>query len=312
MKAVRYSNYGGIDALNVVTNADKPAVGEGQVFVEVEAASINPIDYKVRLGYMKDFVPLKFPATIGGDFAGVVKEIRGGNAEFKVGDKVFGNAIVLNGGSGSFAEFLSANIANTAHAPGTIEFFTAAALPLAGASAVQAIEDAIKLKKGQRILIHGGAGGIGSISIQLAKSIGAEVATTVSERDIPFVKDLGADTIINYHKQEFDKDLKDFDAVLDLVGGDTTTKSFTALRKSGILVSLAGRPDEALAKKTGITAMGQMTTTDTKHLDRVAVLVDDGVISIPVDKVFTIDQAREAFTHAERNHPRGKVLLTMK
>jgi NADPH:quinone reductase-like Zn-dependent oxidoreductase len=312
MKAVKYSNYGGIDALEVVLNADKPAIGDGQVLVEVEAASINPVDYKVRLGYMKDFVPLKFPATIGGDFAGVVKEIRGGGSAFKNGDKVYGQAIVLNGGSGSFAEFVAANSANTAKAPKTIDFLHAACLPLAGASAVQAIEDAIKLKKGQRILIHGGAGGIGSIAIQLAKSIGAEIATTVSERDISFVKELGADTVINYHTQEFDEVLKDFDAVLDLVGGGTTTKSFKVLRKGGVLVCLAGRPDEALAAKNGITAMGQMTGTDTKHLDRLTALVDNGVIRIHVDKIFTINQAREAFTHAELNHPRGKVVLTMK
>jgi NADPH:quinone reductase-like Zn-dependent oxidoreductase len=261
---------------------------------------------------MKDFVPLKFPATIGGDFAGVVKEIRGGDSGFKVGDKVYGQAIVLNGGSGSFAEFVAANIANAAYAPKTIDFLKAAALPLAGASAVQAIEDAIKLKKGQKILIHGGAGGIGSIAIQLAKSIGAQVATTVSEKDVSFVKELGADVVLDYHTQQFDKDLKDFDAVLDLVGGDATAKSIKVLKKGGILVSLAGRPDEALAQKSGVTAMGQMTVTDTKHLDRLAALVDKGVIRIHIDKVFTIDRALEAFTYAESSHPRGKVVLIMK
>jgi NADPH:quinone reductase-like Zn-dependent oxidoreductase len=312
MKAVQYSNYGGIDVLKVVTDVDKPVIHDGQVLVEIEAASINPVDYKVRLGYMKDFAPLKFPATIGGDFAGVVKETRGGDSAFKVGDKVYGQAIVLNGGSGSIAEFVAANIANTAHAPKTIDFLKAAALPLVGASAVQAIENAIKLKKGQKILIHGGAGGIGSIAIQLAKSIGAWVATTVSEKDVSFVKELGADIVIDYHKQQFDKDLKDFDAVLDLVGAEATEKSIKVLKKGGILVSLAGRPDEALAQKSDVTAMGQMTATDTKHLDRLAELVDKGVIRIHVDKVFTIDRVLEAFTYAESSHPRGKVVLTMK
>jgi alcohol dehydrogenase len=261
---------------------------------------------------MKDFAPLKFPATIGGDFAGIVREIRGDNSGLKQGDKVFGQAIVLNGGSGSFAEFVVANIANTAAAPRTIELLKAAALPLTGASAVQAIEDVIKLEKGQKILIHGGAGGIGSIAIQVAKSIGAEVATTVRERNISFVKELGADTVINYQKQAFDEDVRDFDAVLDLVGGDITAKSFTVLRKGGILVSLAGRPDQALAEKSGIRAVAQMTATDTKHLDRLAALVDKRAIRVYVDKVFTIDQAREAFAHAEQNHPQGKVLLTMR
>ena len=288
------------------------SVGEGQVLVEVTAVSINPIDYKVRLGYMKDFVPLTFPATIGGDFAGFVREIRGGNAAFKKGDKVYGQATVLGGGSGSFAEFAAANIASTARAPKKLDLIQAAALPLAGSSAIQAIEDSIKLQKGQKILIHGGAGGIGSIAIQLAKSIGAQVATTVSERHIAFVKELGADIVIDHDKQAFDELIKDFDAVLDLVGGDALAKSFKVLKKGGVLVTLAGRPDEALAEKTGIRATGQMTATDTKHLDRVAALVDNGTIRVSVDKVFTIDQAREAFTHAEQNHPQGKVLLTMK
>jgi NADPH:quinone reductase and related Zn-dependent oxidoreductases len=312
MKAVKYSNYGGIDVLKVVTDADKPAIHDGQVLVEVEAVSINPIDYKVRLGYMKDFVPLKFPAIIGGDFAGLVKEISGGDSGFKVGDKVYGQATVLSGGSGSFADFAAANMANIAHAPKTVDFIKAAALPLAGASAIQAVEDAIKLKKGQKILIPGGAGGIGSIAIQLAKSIGAEVATTVSGKDVSFVKELGADIVIDYHKQKFDEALKDFDAVLDLVGGDATAQSITVLKKGGVLVSLAGRPDEALAQKSGVTAMRQMTATDRKHLDRLAELVDKGAIRIHVDKVFTIGRALEAFTHAERNHPRGKVVLTLK
>jgi alcohol dehydrogenase len=312
MKAVRFLNYGGIDVLDVAANADKPVIRDGQVLVEVEAASINPVDYKVRLGYLKDFVPLKFPATIGGDFAGIVKEVRGDGSVFKNGDKVFGQATVLNGGSGSFAQFLAANSANTALAPTKIELLKAAALPLAGSSAVQAIEDIIKLKKGQKILVLGGAGGIGSIAIQLAKSIGAEVATTVSERNILFVKELGAKTIINSQKQEFDENLKDFDAVLDLVGGDATAKSLKVLRKGGVLVSLAGQPDQALAEKSGVTAVAQMTATDTKHLERLASLVDKGAIRVYVDKVFTIDQAREAFAHAEQNHPRGKVVLTIK
>jgi alcohol dehydrogenase len=312
MKAVKYVRYGGIEELEVVTNADMPEIGDGQVLVEVEAASINPFDYKVRMGYMKDFMPLKFPVTIGGDFAGVVKEIRNSDSIFKKGDKVYGQAVVLNGGSGTFAEFVAANVANTAIAPRTIKFLDAAALPLAGASAIQAIEDAIKLQKGQKILIHGGAGGIGSIAIQLAKSIGAQVTTTVGERDIPFAKELGADRVIDYHTQELYESLKDFDAVLDLVGGDATVKSLKALRKGGVLVTLAGRPDEALAAKTGVTAIGQMTSTDTKHLDRVAALVDKGVIRIHIDKVFSIEKAREAFTHAEQNHPRGKVVVTMK
>jgi NADPH:quinone reductase-like Zn-dependent oxidoreductase len=311
MKAVRYSNYGGIDALEVVANAEKPVIGDGQILVEVEAASINPVDYKVRLGYMKDFVPLKFPATIGGDFAGIVRETFDGNSVFAKGDKVFGQAIVLNGGSGTFAEFVAANVANTARAPMKIDFRNAAALPLAGASAIQAIEDIIKLQKGQKILIIGGSGGIGSVAIQLAKSIGAHVITTASERNVSFVKELGAEAVVDSQK-ELDGALKDFDAVLDLVGGDATVKALKILKKGGILVTLAGRADEALAAQLGVRAVSQMTTTVTKYLDRLVELVDNGTIKIHIDKVFALDQARDAFTHAEQNHPRGKVVISIK
>jgi NADPH:quinone reductase-like Zn-dependent oxidoreductase len=311
MKAVMYSKYGAIDVLDVVANAEKPVIGDGQVLVEVEAASINPVDYKVRLGYMKDFVPVKFPATIGGDFAGTVKETFGGNSVFAKGDKVFGQAIVLNGGSGTFAEFVAANVANAAHAPKKIDFRKAAALPLVGASAIQAIEDIIKLQKGQKILIVGGSGGIGSVAIQLAESIGAHVTTMVSERNVTFVKELGAEAVVDSQK-ELDGTLKDFDAVLDLVGGDATAMALKTLKKGGILVTLAGRPDEALATQLGVRAISQMTATVTKYLDRLAQLVDNGIIKIHIDKVFTLDQARDAFMHAERNHPRGKVVVSIK
>ena len=160
MKAVKYSNYGGIDVLKVVMDADKPAIHDGQVLVEIEAASINPVDYKVRMGYMKDFVPVKFPAIIGGDFSGIVKEIRGSDWDLRSGIKFTGKPSCLTAGP-DHSRIRRGELANIARMPATVDFLKAAALPLAGASAIQAIEDAIKLKKGQKILIHGGAGGIG-------------------------------------------------------------------------------------------------------------------------------------------------------
>jgi alcohol dehydrogenase len=312
MKSVQYSVYGGVDVLNIVTNTAEPSIRKGQLLVEVKAASINPIDYKVRQGYMKQFAPVTFPSTIGGDFAGIVTKVSDDVTGFKVGDHVYGQAIVLNGGSGTFAEFVTANAANTARKPEKISFLEAASLPLAGASAVQALEELIKLKKGQKILIHGGAGGIGSIAIQLAKSAGATVTATVSEKDIPFVKAAGADVIIDYHKQAFEKDLHDFDAVFDTVGGETAARSFPVIKKGGILVSMGGQPDKALAEKAGVIAIGQMTSTDTNHLKRLAELVDNGSIKPLVDKVFSLDQAKEAFTYAEQSHPQGKVVLKIK
>ncbi len=312
MKAVQINTYGTNDVLEINENAPKPSLKQGQVLVEVYAASINPVDWKIRAGYMKDMMPLNFPATLGGDFAGAVTEVGEEVSEFKVGDEVFGSAIVLNGGSGSFAQFLAANVANIAHKPKTVNFEQAAALPLVGASAVQALEEHIKLQSGQKILIHGGAGGIGHVAIQLAKVLGAHVATTVSANDIEFARSLGADQVIDYKRQNFEEILKNFDAVFDTVGGKITDASFNVLKKNGVIVSMLGQPNEDLAKQHGITAIGQGTNTNSSHLRRVAELVDSRKLKAEIDKIFPLEQVKEAFNYQEKNSPRGKVVLKVK
>lgn len=309
MKAVQINSYGGVDVLEVNENTPNPTSKEGQLLVEVYAASINPVDWKLRAGYLKNWMPVQFPTTLGGDFAGVVKEIREGVSDFKVGAEVYGSAFILNGGSGSFAKVAAVNVTNSAYKPKSVNFEEAAALPLAGVSAIQAIEEHIKLQTGQKILIHGGAGGIGSIAIQLAKVIGAHVATTVSPNDKDYVKKLGADEIIDYKKEKFEDLLTDCDAVFDTVGGDTTDKSFKVLKKSGVIVSMLGQPNPQLAQKYGVLAIGQGTNTDTIHLQRLSQLVDVGKIKVQIDKVFPLDQIKKAFDYQEKNSPRGKVVL---
>jgi alcohol dehydrogenase len=199
-----------------------------------------------------------------------------------------------------------------APAPQKVNFIEAAALPLVGASAVQAIEQHIKLQRDQKILIHGGAGGIGSVAIQVAKSIGAYVATTATADDRAYVQELGADEVIDYKKEAFEEKLKNFDAVFDTVGGDTTEKSFKVLKKGGTLVSMLGKPSSALAQQHGVTAIGQMTHVTTDILKRLSQLVDSGAIKIHVDQVFPLEKAKEAFQLLEEGHPRGKVVLEVK
>ncbi len=311
MKAVQINSYGGIEVLEINQNTPVPSPKDGQVLVENHAASINPIDWKIRAGYLKEMAPLSFPTTLGGDFAGIVKEV-GKNTNFKVGDEVYGQAIVLNGGSGSFAEEIAANATNIARKPKTVSFEKASALPLVGTSAVQALEEHIKLQKDQKILIHGGAGGIGHIAIQLAKALGAYVATTVSSDNMDYVKELGADEVIDYKNQAFEDLLKEFDAVFDTVGVEATDKSFKVLKKAGIIVSMLGQPNPELAQEYGVTAIGQNTVTNTAHLDRLAALIDSGKIKVHVDKVFPLEEVKEAFKHLEEDHPRGKVVLKIK
>ena len=312
MKAVQINRYGGAGVLEINKNAPTPSPIKGQVLVEVYAASINPFDWKVRAGYLKDMMSLQFPATLGGDFAGKVIELGEDISDFKKGDEIYGSANVFGGGSGAFAQFAAANVANTSLKPKSVSFEEAAALPLVGASAIQALEEHIKLQKGQKILIHGGAGGIGHVAIQLAKTLGAYVATTVSLDDKEFAKDLGADEVIDYKNEKFEEKLKDLDAVFDNVGGETTDRSFLVLKKGGIIVSMLGQPNPQLAQKHGVTGIGQGTEINTKYLKRLAELVDSGKIKAQVDKVFPLDKVKEAFDYQEKDSPRGKVVLRVK
>lgn len=312
MKAVQVRQYGGPEVLEIATKMPDPTLTSGQVLVDVYAASINPFDAKVLSGIYKEFIPMQFPYTPGGDFSGVVTKVGKNVTEYKVGDEVFGTALVLTGGSGSLAQLASANVINIAHKPKRTDFVQAASLPLVGSCIIQALEEHINLKKGQKILIHGGAGGIGSIAIQHAKHLGAYVATTVSTDDMEFAKSLGADRIIDYKKEKFENLLSGFDAVYDTVGGETTNLSFKVLKKRGTLVSMTGQPNETLAKQYQVNAIGQNTKTNQKHLERLAQLVDSGVITAKVDKVFPLEKTKEAFEHWEKGSPRGKVVIKIK
>lgn len=309
MKAVQINSYGGVDVLQVNENVPKPSASEGQVLVEVYAASINPFDWKMREGMAKDYLKLDFPVIIGGDFAGVVIGVGEKVSGFAVGDEVYGQAASYAGGTGAFAQYLAAAIGKIAKKPKNVDFLEAASLPLVGVSALQALETHIKLRKGQKILIHGGAGGIGTIAIQLAKALGAYVATTVSGDDVEYARGLGAEEVIDYKSQVFEDLLFGFDAVFDTVGGETANKSFKVLKKGGIIVSMAGAPDSELAKKYGVVTIGQNTEGNNERLTRLSELVESGKIKPQVDKIFPIDQAKEAFSHLEEGHSRGKVVL---
>ncbi|NJD77192.1 MAG: NADP-dependent oxidoreductase [Candidatus Methanoperedens sp.] len=312
MKAAQIKKYGGSEVVEINNNAPEPAVSEGHLLVEVHAAGVNPVDWKIREGYMAQMIPLKFPATLGGDFSGVVVEVGGGASGFKKGDEVYGQAGALRGGSGSFAEFVLSDIKVTARKPENINHVEAAALPLTGVSAWQALVDHIGLSRGKKILIHGGAGGIGTVAIQLAKHLGAYVAATVGAKDMQYARELGADEVIDYKNQSFDDILHNYEAVFDTVGGDTYEKSFKILKKGGIIVSMLEQPNPLLMKQYGVNAIGQFTQVNSERLSKVAELAEKRVIKVHVDKIFPLDQAREALEFLQTGHPRGKVVLKMK
>jgi NADPH:quinone reductase-like Zn-dependent oxidoreductase len=308
MKAAQITGYGGPEVFTISVNAARPVPAEGQVLVRVAAASLNPVDSVMRAGHMQQMIPLTLPATIGGDFAGMVEEAAPGSG-FSVGDEVYGQANPLLGGTGSLAEFAAARAGFTARRPRTVDFAAAASLPLVGASAEQAIVEHLKVRPGQRILIHGAAGGVGMIAVQIAKHRGAFVIATAFTSDLEFVKSLGADEVIDARIRKFEEQVREIDGVLDTTRGDTAARSYRVLKRGGVLVSLTAQPDESRMKETGVTAIGQLTQPTTDRLTRLAALVDQGAVTPLVDRVFPLDQTAAAFSYNDAGNPRGKVII---
>jgi alcohol dehydrogenase len=320
VKSAQIKTYGDSEVLEI--NPTAPSLNDpsdGMILVRVKAAGVNPVDWKVREGFFKEMAPLQFPTTLGMDFSGVVEKVGGsggGSAtsnNIKQGDEVYGQVGVLMGGSGAFAEMALAKADTMAHKPKTLNHEQSAGLPLVGVSAWQALVETMQLSNGQKILIHGGAGGIGSIAIQLAKHLGAHVATTVSTNDIQFVKDeLRADEVIDYKTQKFEDVLShDYDAVLDTVGGETYTRSFKVLKRGGIIVSMLEQPVQELMDQFGVKAVSLFSQVNRERLTRLAEWIDQNNIRVNVERTFPLDEARAALDYQRDVHPRGKIVLAM-
>lgn len=313
MKAAQMKGYGSSDEVieineNVAAPNDPSA---GKVLVKIKAAGINPIDWKIREGYMQQMIPLQFPSPLGMDFSGVIEKVGQGVSEFRQADEVYGQASIMSGGSGAFAEMALANADTTAHKPKSLSHPEAAGLPLVGVSAWLALVETISLQKSQKILIHGGAGGIGSVAIQLAKHFGAYVATTVTANDKQFAKELGADEIIDYKTQTFEELIRDYDAAFDTVGGETYSRSFKVLKRGGTIVSMLEQPNQELMKQFGVKAMFQFTQLTRDRLTKLAQWVDQNNIRVNVDKAFPLEEAGKALDYQRDVHPRGKVVLAI-
>jgi NADPH:quinone reductase-like Zn-dependent oxidoreductase len=311
MKSVQIKKYGSSKAIEINQSAPEPIVSVGKVLVIVKAAGVNPIDWKIREGYMQQKFQLQFPSMLGMDFSGVIKQVGEGVSAFKQGEEVYGQASVVTGGSGAFAEMAVAKADSIADKPRNLSHTEAAALPLVGISAWQALVENIGLSKDQKILIHGGAGGIGSIAIPFAKHLGAYVATTVSTNDQQFVRELGASQVIDYKTQNFEDILNDYDAVFDTIGGETYRRSFKVLKKGGIIVSMLEQPNSELMNQYGVNAIFQFTQVNRDRLTKLAQWVDQNNIQVNVEKTFSLDEAGNALDYLKDIHPRGKVVLTV-
>jgi alcohol dehydrogenase len=313
MKSAQIKSYGGSEVIEINQSARLPNdPSAGKVLVHVKAAGVNPADWKVREGFFHQMTPLQFPSTLGMDFSGIIEKARDDISDLKQGNEVYGQAAAIRGGSGAFAEMALANADAIAHKPKTLSHEEAAGLPLVGVSAWQALVETIGLSDGQKILIHGGAGGIGSIAIQLAKKTRAYVATTVSTNDKQFVKEeLGADETIDYKTQTFEDLLShDYDAVFDTVGGETYTRSFNLLKRGrGIIVSMLEQPNQELMDRFGVKAIFQFTQVNRERLTKLAQWVDQNNIHVNIDRMFPLDEAGKALDYQRDVHPRGKVVL---
>jgi len=307
MRAARISDYNGPQGVITTTDAPKPEPAAGQVLVEVHAAGVNPFDNMVAAGYARQMAELTFPATLGGDVAGTVAALGEDVTDFEIGQPVFGQASALSG-QGSFAEFTPVNATSVAPKPESVDYVTAAGLPLVASSAYQALEY-IDLQPGQKILIHGGAGGIGSMAIQIAKRQGGYVITTAIAEDTDYVKKLGADEVIDYKTQDFTELVTDVDAVFDTVGGETNTKSFAVIKKGGSFVSMVADADDGQVEAKQVRYSHQFTHVTTERLRAIAELIDTGLLEVRLNKVFPLEQAGEALAFLKDSHSRGKVVI---
>jgi NADPH:quinone reductase-like Zn-dependent oxidoreductase len=308
MKAVRVHSYGGPEVLRF-EEAPRPTPGSGEVLIKAHAASVNPIDWKARAGYLKDFIPLPLPFIPGWDVSGVVEAVESGVTQFKKGDEVYARPNIMHAGYGGYAEYVVAKETETALKPKSIDHVHAATIPVAAVTAWRALFDTAGLQKGQKVLIHGAAGGVGSFAVQLAKWKGAHVIGTASAKNQAFLRELGVDEPIDYAKTRFEDVLHDVDVVLDPIGGETQQRSWKVLKKGGILVSIVAPPSTEEATKHGVRSALISANADTLVLGEIAKLIDSGKLKPIVDTVLPLSEARKAHELNESGHARGKVVL---
>jgi NADPH:quinone reductase-like Zn-dependent oxidoreductase len=332
MKAFALTGYGKRNNVAAVDRA-QPDLRDDDVLVQIHAASVNPLDLKIRNGELKPLLPYNLPIVLGNDLAGVVVKTGPRVRGFKPGDAVY--AKPRQDRIGAFAEYLAVNEDDVALKPECLDMTESASLPLVALTAWQALVVKARLRPGQKVLIHGGSGGLGTIAIQLAKHLGAAVATTTSAKNTGWVKDLGADVVIDYQTQDFAAEITGYDVVLDTQGGQTLEKSLQVLKPGGTVISVAGPPDPVFARKFGanwflVQAMRALSfsirrkakrrsvtysflfmTANGEQLRELGALVDAGAIRPVIDRVFPFDDTLDALAYVDSGRTKGKVVVTV-
>lgn len=333
MKAMAIERYGKKVPLKEM-ELPVPKLGSDEVLVEIYAASINPVDYKLRDGALRVLRSYKMPLILGGDFAGVVKQVGINVTKFNIGDAVYGR--VEDDNYGTFAEYAVIGEDNAALKPDSLSFVEAAAIPLAGLTAYQALTQKMHVKPGEHVLIHAGAGGVGSYAVQLGKALGVHVTTTVSSKGEALAKELGADELINYKEVDFSEPAGRFDSVFDTVGGDTTKQSFKAVKDGGHVVSIAAVPNArfAVENNLGYLRQGLFKVVAAKYekaakehkahysymfmhpsgeqLEYFNKLIAEDRFRPIIDRVFSFSESQKALDYVENGSTKGKVVIQMK
>ena len=309
MKAVVINEYGDNDKLQFV-DVTRPEPQAGEVLVKVHAAGVNPVDWKIR-GGMGARLGLTLPIRLGGEIAGTIETVGEGVGDFAEGDAVYG--IIKSGGFAEYAIAKAGDVAiakagDVAPKPARLDFVSTAAVPLGALTAWQAIFGLANLDRGQRLLITGASGGVGSLAVQLGKAKGAHVTGTASGRNEEFVRDLGADEFVDYTKQPFEEAVKDVDVVFDTVGGDTFARAFQTLKKGGFLVTSVAFPADE-AQGFGVRAARVQCKPDARQLAAIRELVDAGKVKAHVATVLPLAEVKQAFQLSESRRTRGKIVL---
>ncbi len=306
MKAVFIEKFGGPEVLQYGDMPD-PVAGPGEVVVDVVAASVNAADWKVRAG---EYSQATFPLILGRDFSGTVPATCPGVHDLKIGDAVFGVFDV--GTEGAYAEKVAIKSAIVAKKPATLSHVDAAALALAGLTAIRSLEDTLKLQRGETILIQGGAGGVASFAIQLAKHLGARVITTTSAANIAYVRGLGADEVIDYNATDFTRVVSNCDAVFDTVGGEVAIESFDVLRPGGRAAFIASGAKAPQPTRPDVVALRPNVVRGREPLEQIVHLVATGAVRPPEVKLFRLSRAIEAHRLSEGRHFRGKLIFQVR
>src|SRR5947208_8477865 len=306
MKAIRIHNYGGPEVLQY-EDAPRPEPQAGEVLVRVHAAGVNPIDWKVCEGHMKDFWRHRFPLILGWDLSGVVEELGRGVSRFKIGDEVY--SLPAPTRNGAYANYIVVREPELALKPNSLHHIRAAAVPLAALTAWQSLFGTAQLQPGQGVLIHAGSGGVGHFAVQLAKWKGAYVFATASTKNQDLLRELGVDEPIDYTRQRFEDITRKVDIVLDTLGNETQKRSWSVLKKGGVLVSLVQPPSEEKAKELGVRAALLGAQPNGAQLAEIAKIIDSGKLTPVINRILPLSEARRAHELSQSGHTHGKIAL---